>query len=192
MLEVDRPAVVLGSTQPGLAVDDPAFEVVRRRSGGGAVVLRPGTVVWIDVVVPAGDRLWAADVGRAFWWLGQTWVETLAAVGVTGARWHDGPLLRSRWSDQVCFAGLGPGEVTLGGRRHGHRHRRKVVGLSQRRRRDAALFQCAALLSWDPAEVASVLGLGPEAGVDLADVAAGLDVAPAELLGAFREALARR
>ena len=58
MFEVDRPALVLGSTQRAEVVDeracaDAGVEVVRRRSGGGAVLLEPGAVVWFDVVVPA-------------------------------------------------------------------------------------------------------------------------------------------
>jgi lipoate-protein ligase A len=183
-LEVEGAALVLGSTQPGVTVGDPALEVVRRRSGGGAVLLRPGSAVWVDVVVPADDSLWTPDVGRAFWWLGEAWVEALTAVGVDGARWHDGPLMRSRWSEQVCFAGLGPGEVTVGGR--------KVVGMSSRRRRDGALFQCAALLDWDPAELVAVLGLDSEALAELRDAAAGLAVPAPLLQQAFLEALATR
>lgn len=183
-LEVEGAALVLGSTQAPVTVTDPAIEVVRRRSGGGAVLLAPGAVLWVDVVVPAGDPLWTADVGRSFWWLGEAWVQALGMLGVEDARWHDGPLVRSRWSEQVCFAGLGPGEVTLGGR--------KVVGMSSRRRRDAALFQCAALLEWDPSGLVSALGLGPDAHAELAGVAAGLALPAATLRGAFVEALASR
>ena len=39
----------------------------------------------------------------------------------------------SDWSALVCFAGLGPGEVTLDGQ--------KLVGLSQRRTRDGVRIQ---------------------------------------------------
>jgi lipoate-protein ligase A len=180
--EVDGPALVLGSTQPAVAAGA-AIAVVRRRTGGGAVLLRPGSVVWADVFVPATDRLWQRDVGRAFWWLGQAWVDALTTSGVTDASWHDGSVVRSRWSDAVCFAGLGPGEVTVGGR--------KVVGISQRRTRDGALFQCAALLAWEPAELVTLLGLGEEATAALADVAAPLSVdgrrLEAEFLIALRE-----
>ena len=171
VLGVDGPAVVLGSTQPVVQAD---VDVVRRRSGGGAVLLRPGSVQWVDVVVPAGDRCWDADVGRAFWWLGDVWA---AAVGGDAYR---GPLVRTRWSDQVCFAGLGPGEVTVRGR--------KVVGISQRRTREGALFQCAALLSWDYEETAGVLGIPPN---DLRDVAAGLDIERTALVDRFLNALRR-
>ncbi len=141
------PALVLGSTQPDAVVDTAAcaaagVDVVRRRSGGGAVLVEPGALLWVDVIVPAGDALWDADVGRSFLWLGDVWAGALAELGIA-ATVHRGALRRSRWSDLVCFAGLGPGEVT---RADGA----KVVGISQRRTRACARFQCAALARWAP------------------------------------------
>ena len=76
---------------------------------------------------------------------------------------HRGPPVRTPWSDRVCFAGLGSGEVTVGGR--------KVVGLSQRRTKAASLFQCACLLTWDPGPLSRILGL-PAA--DLVPMAVGV------------------
>src|SRR5438067_11127894 len=157
VLDVARPTLVLGSSQKDDAVDWAAagrrgVDVVRRRSGGAAVLVEPGAAVWIDVTLPSGDPLWDNDVGRAFHWLGAAWAEVLAAGGLP-VRWHDGPMRSSPWSDRVCFAGLGPGEVTVDGR--------KVVGLSQRRTRDAALFQCAVPIGWDPAALLDVMALTP-------------------------------
>jgi lipoate-protein ligase A len=172
--------LVLGSTQPDVKPPAAAgLDVVRRRSGGGAVLVRPGSLLWVDVIVPSSDRLWRDDVGRAFAWLGETWLHALSGVGVGGARRHDGALVRTAWSDAVCFAGLGPGEVTVDGR--------KVVGLSQRRTREAALFQCAALLAWDPSELETVFGIPSGA---LAAVANGLPVAAAALEDAFLSSVA--
>ncbi|MDP9404170.1 MAG: hypothetical protein M3P85_12785 [Actinomycetota bacterium] len=167
--EVARPALVLGSTQPAADVDDGAVvaagvDVARRRSGGGAVLVEPRRMVWADVVVPAGDPLWQPDVGRAFWWLGEVWVAALASLGVAGASVHRGPLVPSRWSPMVCFAGLGPGEVCAGGG--------KVVGIAQRRVREGALFQCAVPLAWDPAAIPTLLAL--DAGARAALAADGL------------------
>ena len=76
---LDGPALVLGSTQRVDDVDAEAaaalgVEVVRRRSGGGAVLLEPDDVAWIDVIVPRGDPLWSDDVAVAAEWLGQAWV----------------------------------------------------------------------------------------------------------------------
>ena len=44
-------------------------------------------------------------------------------------------MVRNTWSELVCFAGIAPGEVLLDGV--------KLVGLSQRRTRRGARFQCA-------------------------------------------------
>jgi len=180
-------AVVLGSTQPASHVDTGAATaagtvVVRRRSGGGAVLVGPDQVVWTDVVVPAGDPLWTPDVGRAFWWLGDAWAGALAAAGLPGAVTWRGGMRRSPWSDRVCFAGLGPGEVTIGAR--------KVVGLSQRRTRAGACFQCAVPIVWDPSELLAVMALDDdarsEAASELASVAMGVGAeGAARLLPAF-------
>jgi lipoate---protein ligase len=159
----DRPALVLGSAQRSEVADRDAcrragVEVVRRRSGGGAVLVVPGELLWVDVLVPAGDPLWEADVGRAFHWLGDAWAAALADLAVPSVV-HRGPLQRTRWSPLVCFAGVGPGEVSLTLRPGGARP--KVVGIAQRRTRATARFQCAALLRWAPAELAGLLALAP-------------------------------
>ena len=112
IFQPSEPAVVLGSTQPASVVRPGAdIEVVRRRSGGGAVLLVPGEVLWVDVVVPRHDVLWDDDVGRATHWLGELWVRALAGCGVVGASVHTGAMVCRPWSKLVCFAGLGPGEV---------------------------------------------------------------------------------
>jgi hypothetical protein len=49
-------------------------------------------------------------------------------------------MVRSEWSSRVCFAGTGAGEVLAGGR--------KVIGISQRRSRNGARFQCALYRHW--------------------------------------------
>jgi lipoate-protein ligase A len=175
------PALVLGSAQPDGDVDRGAdLEVVRRRSGGGAVLVVPGDLLWVDLVLPAGDALWQEDVGRAFHWVGEAWSRALADLGVE-ARVHRGALVRSDWSSAVCFAGLGPGEVTVDGR--------KVVGISQRRTRAWARFQCAALARWDPAALVPLLGLPASAADDLAGAAAGVGVDLDDLLAALLRAL---
>ena len=51
--------------------------------------------------------------------------------------------------DLVCFAGRGPGEVFLGAR--------KVVGLTQWRAREGALFSSCAYLRWDPAPLLELM-----------------------------------
>jgi lipoate---protein ligase len=155
--ELDRPAVVLGSTQREDDVDHAGaerlgVEVVRRRSGGGAVLLEPGQVAWIDVVVPRGDVLWHDDVAVAAEWVGEAWVAALADLGLPGGTVHRGGLACGALGSVVCFGGTGPGEVMVGGA--------KVVGLSQRRTRAGARFQCSVPLRWDADQHAALLGPG--------------------------------
>ncbi len=171
---VDR-AVVLGSGQPEDDVDREAcaaggVQVVRRRSGGGAVLVEPSGLVWVDLVVPSTDPMWCDDVGHAAWWVVEAWAAALRRRGAGAVEVWKGPMLRREWSALVCFAGLAGGEVTGPGGG-------KVVGVSQRRTRHGSLFQCACLLRWEPAELLSLLRLTPDerarAGAELAGVAYG-------------------
>lgn len=165
LVRPDDRAVVLGSTQPQSDVDPVAAaaagtSVLRRRSGGGAVLVGPGLILWVEVAIPVGDPLWTADVGQAFWWLGQVWAAALVAAGLGDAQVWRGPLVHSAWSGRVCFAGLGPGEVTVGGA--------KVVGLAQRRTRTSATFHCAVAVVWKPGELLALMGLDPATQVQVA------------------------
>ena len=156
--DVDNTAFVLGSTQPESDVDAAAaerlgVEVVRRTSGGGGVLVGPVAQVWADVFVPRDDPLWDDDVGRAAWWLGDAWASALFSLGALDAEVHRGAMVQTLLSSRVCFAGLGAGEVTVGGA--------KAVGISQRRTREGALFQCAVTLAWDTLTYAELLRLDP-------------------------------
>jgi len=155
---VVRPAVVLGSTQDVSVVDlgraaRLGVDVVRRRSGGGAVLVTPDDPVWVDAWVPHGDPRWDDDVARAFDWFGDLWAEALAAVGCAPVTVQRGPYrARSPWGSLVCFGGVGRGEVVAA-------DGRKVVGISQRRNRLGAWFHGAANLTWDAAPLLDVLRL---------------------------------
>lgn len=187
--EVDAPALVLGSTQSPDVVDAAAcaaagVEVVKRRSGGGAVLVAPGEMVWFDVIVPVewlhragvGD-----DVGRSMVWLGGLVDEALGDVGHAGPRTvHDGAMVCSRWSRLVCFDGIGPGEVlTPAG---------KLVGISQRRTRDAARFQCAVHTVWSPQVLVALLAAPAPDAAELAPV----DVLAIDVARALPDAVADR
>ena len=165
MLDAVGPAVVLGSSQSWTDVDEQAaeragVEIARRQSGGGAVLIAPGSVVWVDFIVPAGDPLWDTDIGRAAWWVGDIWAAALERVGVAPAQVWREPLRSSEWSRRICFAGVGAGEVTVEGT--------KVVGVSQRRTRSAALSNqlhcCDGIRTGCSTCSPSRLGSGPGAG----------------------------
>jgi lipoate-protein ligase A len=130
-------AFVLGSRQAPAIVDADAcaragLSIVRRRSGGGAVLVRPDAVCWIDLVLPHGVA--PDDVRGSMIWAGERWLESLAPViPDVGVTVHRGGLIGTPWSDLVCFAGIGPGELILADV--------KLVGLSQRRSRDGLRIQ---------------------------------------------------
>jgi lipoate-protein ligase A len=129
-------AVVLGSRQEPELLDPVAcrsagLEIVRRRSGGGVVLLRPDAVVWLDLVVPHGAA--PDDIRGSMLWAGERWCAALEPLVDGRLTVHRGGMVDTAWSDLACFAGLGPGEVLLAGR--------KLVGLSQRRTRNGVRIQ---------------------------------------------------
>jgi len=153
------PAVVMGSAQAASDFDASllaaqGLELVRRRSGGGAVLVAPGCQVWLDVFVPKGDVLAQPDVGESFHWLGQAYADAIAAVlGMSRTKAlvevNLGPVRTTPWSKVLCYAGLGAGEVTVAGR--------KVVGMSQRRERTGAWFHTMAILGEKAGDLGGVL-----------------------------------
>lgn len=142
-----RPAFVLGSSQDARDIDvnfcaTRDIDVARRRSGGGAVLVDPGDSVWIDIVIPRDDALWLDDVGRAMYFVGHAWRDALASMGITGLAVNEGLHVANDWSKTLCVAGRGTGEVFAASGA-------KIVGISQRRTRDFARFQCIAYFAWN-------------------------------------------
>jgi lipoate-protein ligase A len=186
--EVTGPALVLGSRQRhrSEAVVDRdrcaqlGIEVLVRRSGGGAVLLMPGSMVWFDIWVPAMDHRFEPDLRRSMVVVGTWWRGALESFDpdLRGRlSVHDGPEVSSPLSDAVCFAGVGPGEVLADGR--------KLVGMSQRRSALGARFQTMLHRRDDRELMESLLlpevftaadadgGLPPIAVIDLAHCADG-------------------
>ena len=140
----DDDAIVLGSRQGPELLDTAAcaragLSIARRRSGGGAVLIRRAEMVWVDVVLPTGSA--PDDVRGSMVWIGERWRAVLQRFVPTTLDVHRGGMVVSAWSDLVCFAGVGPGEVLLDGA--------KLVGLSQRRTRHGIRIQ--ALIHLAPA-----------------------------------------
>ena len=180
----DVPTLALGSSQRLESVDNEAatrlgVDIVRRRSGGGGVLLWPDEFVWLDLEIPASDTLWSDDVGRSMWWVGELWRAALAEVE-PHATVHYGRMQRTRWSSDVCFAGTGPGEVLVGAA--------KLVGISQRRTRLAARFQTMVHLRWRPDVVASLVAGAPPV-ADLIPVVQTVPAAADDIIASVEEVL---
>jgi lipoate-protein ligase A len=154
--------------------------VSTRRSGGGIVHLPEDAYVWIDVIIDRDDPLWTDDVRASMQWLGSAWRDALIELGVGGCRVYDGPLSGGSLGDLVCFAGVGPGEVV-------NAHGAKIVGISQRRSRDWARFQCMVLRRWKPAEFAELLA---DKQVDVAELGRRVQVVDRDA-AAIRDAVIR-
>jgi lipoate-protein ligase A len=144
--------LVLGSSQPAALVrHDAALEVVRRRGGGGAVLVDPEQTIWIDVWLPSTTPE-VHDVRGLLGTAGEHFRRALGALGVDGLE-----VLRPERAAErsvACFAGLGFGELvdTAG---------RKLLGLTAWRSREGALVQSALYRARD-ARLCSLLELPDE------------------------------
>lgn len=153
-------AIVLGRGQrPADFVALPDGANVCQRPTGGGAVLMDDDLLSLDVVLPAGHPwLDGDDLAAVFERVGAAWVDALVALGCDAEAvvMHRGAATARRLGPEaqrplaeICYASLGRGEVTVGGR--------KVVGLSQRRRRLGALVQCGLLRRWAPQPLIAAL-----------------------------------
>ena len=134
------------------------------------VALARGDPLWFDTWIPRDDPLWVADVSVAAEWVGAWWADALGQLGARGLTVHAGRSVPGDLGELVCFAGRGPGEVFDGAR--------KVVGLSQWRSREGALFSSCAYVAWDPMPLLELMNIDEysraELAPQLAQVAVGL------------------
>jgi lipoate-protein ligase A len=192
-MQPEDTAIVLGSRQSPDIVDTAecarlGIDVVKRRSGGGAVLVVPDQLVWVDIVAPPGGAPDDVpndvpnDVRGSMLWAGEMWQRALMPFVGDGGELtvHGGSMIATPWSDLVCFAGLGPGEVSLDGR--------KLVGLSQRRTRNGVRIQGTLYTAPPDIDLARLLR-PPRPAMPLPAVAS-LAVAPAEVVGRLAAELA--
>lgn len=185
----ERGSLILGSSQSEdlakvEALQKRGLKLVKRQSGGGAVLLEPESLVWIDVFIPRDDPMWEADVGRSALWLGKVWQATLAELGVS-AEVHHARYQPGNWGSLVCFAGRAPGEVFIDGK--------KSIGISQRRSKQGARFQTALARRWNITDLSPLLNLSPKdcsrLETETATAAHPLPFSPSAVFKAFASAL---
>jgi lipoate-protein ligase A len=187
-------ALVLGRGQRRELLGPTDLPVVGRFSGGGAVLMDPG-LLCLDVLIPTGHPWLDGDLGRPFDVVGRAWANALTTFGVTEIAVYTGAAQRrvrgtprEQLLAAICYATLGRGEVTAGGR--------KLVGLAQRRRRPGALIQCGLLRTWDPRPLLRALRAADD-DPQILEAATGLDdlLSPPpsdiEVVNAVAEALRR-
>ena len=104
------------------------------------MLLRPGDL-WIDWWIPADDHRSTRDARAAAARAGGGGATPWRPRRGRGDAWHEGPPAPAR-ARVACFAGRGPGEVFVAGR--------KAVGLTQWRVREGALLSTRAAGSPSP------------------------------------------
>lgn len=200
-----QPALILGNGQKpedaDLAACREAGVAVFRRTSGGTAVLLDEDAVNLEVALPAGHPLIGDDIARSYQWAGEIWLEALHALGIVGIRTIPieevralPPLANDDPLRLACYGTLSPFEVVAG--------LRKVVGLSQVRRRAGALYQMSTYLRWRPEKLATLLALSPDQRDALTqrlrDVTIGLDelagrvLPPVEVVAAVEQSIANR
>jgi lipoate-protein ligase A len=130
VVRVERPTLVLGGSQSLEVIDTTRLgttPLVRRRGGGGLVFLQPDDL-WVDWWIPNNDARWSHDVYKSSLMIGEWWREFLRHYVAADIVVHTGSLEGALAFRLVCFAGRGPGEVFVDGR--------KAVGVTQWRVRE--------------------------------------------------------
>lgn len=185
VMEPTVPAVVMGSSQSAdafaverLAAD--GVELAVRRSGGGAVFIAPGSVVWVDLLVPKSSR-WPDGLVETFMIAGRLWRDALVACGFDGLDLVEQGPGGAPESRAACWAGRGWGEVVAGPT--------KIVGLSQRRTRWGARVQTMAVLDTSPRRVCDYLVATSELDLDRVAARIGPGLEPSLGINIDRNAL---
>lgn len=136
-----EPAVVLGVGQRAqeAVLQHAPVPVLRRRAGGGAVLVGPW-MLGLSVALPADHPLAGNGLLDAYRWLGEAVARALSfeAVRCEAVPPQVPRAAAAAMRDWACFGSMSPWEVECDGR--------KIAGLAQVRTRDVVLLVCGVLL----------------------------------------------
>ena len=171
-----HPAVVLGRGQRAPAgaaqrAADLRVALVVRQTGGGAVLAGPW-LLGAAVILPPQHPFVRPGISESFRWLGNAHAEWLQGLELRARCVLPAEVRLDRSMAWACFASASHWEVEANGR--------KIVGLSQARKRNGVLFSSAVLVSpcvWPL--LCEILGESSESAAALAQRTAPC----AELLG---------
>jgi lipoate-protein ligase A len=155
IIRLAEPTLVLGGNQSRdvLNADRVRSLALRRRKGGGGLVLLQPDDLWVDWWIPGNDPRWSSDVRRNAITAGHWWHDVLVSTISGEVSVHEGPLVGEPVHRVVCFAGRGPGEIFVAGR--------KAVGVTQWRVREG-VFLSSVLHAEGSSDVISLLAEVPE------------------------------
>ena len=169
--QYDQAAVIMGCSQRPSEEqikrsEQAGFPILRRRSGGGAVLAGPW-MLSVTVFIPPDHPVAGQNIIEIFSWLEQIWIDTLSTCGVPCKGVDQQMIDRSKVVSQeqdlkwACYASLSHGEVISD-------DGRKLVGLAQiRKRKGVALVSGLHLYPCDWNELSRVVVGSTEPGLSL-------------------------
>ena len=155
VVRIADPLVVVGGSQRDEVLRDDVedqFTVRRRRGGGGVVLVQPDDL-WLDWWIPRSDPRVSDDVTRNSLLAAQWWYRAVAPALPSLPQIHGGPLQIERELRDVCFAGAGPGELFVEGK--------KFLGVTQWNIRDGC-FLSTLIPAWPLHDLTLALRESPE------------------------------
>lgn len=159
-----NPAVVLGGAQkssPDMCQRSrqSGIDLLKRRAGGGAVLVGPW-MLSMSLVVPPGHPLASMGLHASYEWLGGVHAAALQSIGIASQVLRSDDIARREPDNALswaCYGGFSVGEIVVDGR--------KLVGLAQLRSKRGVLFVSGAhLYSPDWGVLCEVFGRPSDAG----------------------------